>query len=370
MCGIVAVFGKVGLVEEKVFCDLLQVDVIRGFDSTGIAAIRLDGSAKVLKDTVLPTELLMRPHVRKLFNKVNKGYIGHNRAATKGKVNAVNAHPFVAGHIVGVHNGTLEAEKGFENAYAFETDSEAVFDNIRHKGIEDTWKKLNGAASLVWWDAKLKTFNFIRNMRRPLHFAYTTDKETVFVASEAWMLEGCVGRRAGIQIEEVKTPKIHNHFIFQYSFAKGLSQTGGYVVPYTAPVIPYSPPSGAAPYYPRGKTTGNVWENGKFVPRKEEEKDKEDPITKRPKGGCKPKCSDGMTERKKIPFSIDKDLDAQALLDKPMTEKNFHKQYKQCTFCRSALDYETSMIVDRHNCACSDCIATSEHDNITISGGM
>ena len=372
MCGIVAVFGRVGLIEEKIFCDMLQVDVLRGNDSTGIAAIRLDGSAKVVKDTVLPTEFLMREHVGKLFNKINQAYIGHNRSATKGKITAKNAHPFVAGHITGVHNGTLISEKGLVNANGFGTDSEAIFDHIRQKGTADAWKHLDGPAALVWWDAKDKSFNLIRNVRRPLHFAYTTDKATLFVASEGWMIEGCIARRPGITIEEVKYPKADNHFIFKYSFKEGMVQSGGELEPFKAPVIPYT-----APITQHGAKTNSkfVWKDGKFQDVSKdvskEDKDTVDPTKTSSKGNGKVKCTDGTT-KKTIQNPVDAEADEamNTLFEKPMTEKKFHKQYKSCTFCISALDYETSAILDSHNAVCSDCVALADDQNIQLVGGM
>jgi predicted glutamine amidotransferase len=372
MCGIVAVFGKVGLVEERVFCDLLQVDVLRGSDSTGIAAIRLDGSAKVMKDTVLPTELLMRSHVHKMFNKVNMAYIGHNRAATKGKVTAKNAHPFVSGHITGVHNGTLLSEVGLVNAHAFDTDSEAIFDHIRQKGIADAWENLDGAASLVWWDAKEKSFNFIRNIRRPLHFAYTADRATMFVASEAWMLEGCVERRGGITIEEVKYPKADNHFRFKWTFKDGIKQTGGLLAPFARIITPVT----ASFPISRGVWKGNSeWDEktGKFVPNSGQkgEKDSTDPMIAPSNGNGKKKCTDGTptkTPRGSNDEAIEEEIEE--LFAKPMTEKKFHKQFKACTFCRSALDYESSVVLDLHNAACGDCVALADDENIQLVGGM
>ena len=373
MCGIVAVFGKVGMIEEKVFCDLLQVDVLRGSDSTGVAAIRLDGSAKVMKDTVLPTEFLMRGHVQKMFKQVNQAYIGHNRAATKGKVVAKNAHPFVAGHIIGVHNGTLISEKGLVNAYAFETDSEAVFDHIRQEGVADAWRNLDGAASLVWWDAKKKSFNFIRNIRRPLHFAYTTDHTTLFVASEPWMIEGCVARRPGISIGEIKYPKADDHFSFKYTFKGGIKQTGGALEPFKFVTKPVYPVVSSIPLT-GGVHKGNFeWVDGEFkdISLLQEGKDTEDPTTDSSNVSGKKKCTDGTQTTMHLGSNNDATPEEVAeLFAKPMTKRRFHKTFKECTFCRSALDYEESVIIDRHNAACGDCVALADDENIQLIGGM
>src|SRR3546814_12623264 len=57
-------------------------------------------------DTLFPDTTLCRS----LSGYNSKAFIGHNRAATLGKVNGLNAHPFRYDNIMGAHNGTLDTQ--------------------------------------------------------------------------------------------------------------------------------------------------------------------------------------------------------------------------------------------------------------------
>src|SRR3546814_15559864 len=105
---------------------MLQVDVIRGMDSTGVAAVRKKHIA-VVKDTLLPQYLMStKQYDKHIDNLDNFCLIGHNRFATKGKVDATNAHPFKHGHITLAHNGTLRSMWDLPDHANFQTDSEAI----------------------------------------------------------------------------------------------------------------------------------------------------------------------------------------------------------------------------------------------------
>jgi len=89
---------------------MLLLDYLRGVDSTGLAAVRnKDSEVKVVKAAVNPIDLFgYKNFDMVLTGATSKVLIGHNRAATLGKVNNVNAHPFHCGAVVGAHNGTLD----------------------------------------------------------------------------------------------------------------------------------------------------------------------------------------------------------------------------------------------------------------------
>src|SRR3546814_15519590 len=91
---------------------LLVFDYFSGPDSTGFAALRKDGTHRLAKIASNPLNLFDM----KRFSEANNGYqslafVGHNRFATKGKVNDLNAHPFHYGNIVGAHNGRSEERR-------------------------------------------------------------------------------------------------------------------------------------------------------------------------------------------------------------------------------------------------------------------
>jgi predicted glutamine amidotransferase len=204
MCGLVGVAGKLEYKDEAMMKRLLVFDYFRGPDSTGLAAIRNNGDVKMAKAAVNPLDLF---DMQK-FKDANSGhpsiaFIGHNRLATKGGVNNVNAHPFQFGHIVGAHNGTLDHSswKALEEAIEekHEVDSMAVIHAIAKLGIEETVKLLQGAWALTWYDLEAKTINFLRNKERPLWMAYTKKFDHLFWASEYTTIDSALRTASGAQ---------------------------------------------------------------------------------------------------------------------------------------------------------------------------
>jgi predicted glutamine amidotransferase len=202
MCGIVGIAGNLAYGDEAIFRKLLVYDYFRGPDSTGIAVVDgLQEKVEILKTPSHPFDLM---DMRKFNSMVNpfasSAFIGHNRAATLGKVNTANAHPFREEHIVGVHNGTLSLssfkELKTKLGEEFEVDSQAIFAAIAKFGVEETIPMLQGAWALVWFDLKTKTLNFIRNKERPLWYAYSDKLDKIYWASEYLMIGlACKGER-------------------------------------------------------------------------------------------------------------------------------------------------------------------------------
>ena len=94
MCGIVAVFGDISIKVEQAFKQMLIMDSVRGLDSTGVAVIDRNGDVSVIKEVGNPFYLLDSDLFDKAMRGSHKGLIGHNRAATTGKILRKNAHPF------------------------------------------------------------------------------------------------------------------------------------------------------------------------------------------------------------------------------------------------------------------------------------
>lgn len=203
MCGIVGLFGPPDKRMFSVFETMLTVDILRGKDSTGVASVGSNG-IKIAKEAIFPLELMRTREYREniLSNTDNAfAYIGHNRAATRGEVIKKNAHPFHVNHIVMVHNGTLNENLKPEGDKTYRTDSLSLANAIGIKGIHWTWKELFGPAAVVFYDTQNKTYNFITNGHRPLHFAYTKGCSHLLVASEDWTIRD-VCNHHGIKLDK------------------------------------------------------------------------------------------------------------------------------------------------------------------------
>lgn len=188
MCGIVGIFGKLSADHDRAFKNMLVFDSIRGTDSTGVAAVGRYVDTMVAKQVGNPFELMEHASFDKAVNRINRCLIGHNRYKTTGAGTRRNAHPFDFETLVGVHNGTLTNKYKLDDAADFQVDSENLYHHINKKGIKDAISISEGAWSLVWWDKIEETINFLRNDERPMYMAREDNGNTVFFASEAWMI--------------------------------------------------------------------------------------------------------------------------------------------------------------------------------------
>lgn len=202
MCGLVGMMSSnMNLKHKDVLTDLLYLDTWRGRDSTGVAVIRQNGLTDVMKSTVPGFEFIDGPKLGQFLRSTDYVWIGHNRFGTVGKNTKANAHPFMveddAGDciMVGAHNGTLKNKYSLKNHDLYGTDSEALFNNIAAEGLEATLAKTEGAWALTYYDHWIDKMCFVRNGGRPLWYAFSENKNTVFWASEAWMLNIACSRR-------------------------------------------------------------------------------------------------------------------------------------------------------------------------------
>lgn len=236
MCGIVGVMGT-GIVSDKtlaLFQGLLYLDKVRGDHATGVAKINpWNGMVKVFKKAVGAQKFLGDDDAIDFMDKERgRILIGHNRYATMGdKSKDANAHPFQEDHITLVHNGgvdrwTLEGLEGYKDEDV-SVDSHMVCKTIAVHGIEEAVKKLSGAFSLVWWDQKEHTLNFLRNSDRPMWIATLKDG-TLFWASEREMMDFFVNRKKNNLEYKDEPREIPLETMITYTFnAHGVLQDGG-----------------------------------------------------------------------------------------------------------------------------------------------
>jgi len=212
MCGIVAIFGDINLKCEQVFKQMLIMDSVRGLDSTGVAVIHRDDEITLVKELGHPFYLLESDRFDKAMRGPIKGLIGHNRAATTGRVLRKNAHPFETENLVGVHNGTITIKSDIKGAHKYDTDSEALFNSIDVDGV-DCVENILGAWSLVWYDKQQDEVHLLRNKERPMCYAFSKDNKTLFLASEMWIILAACGRN-GVEVGTVYSTEEDVHYTY------------------------------------------------------------------------------------------------------------------------------------------------------------
>ena len=369
MCGIVGVFGNITPTMKEVFGALLLLDTTRGIDSTGVALCN-NGSSTVLKDTVLPGRFMKRKAYKKHIDRPYKLLLGHNRWATKGKVNVKNSHPFKRGHITMVHNGTLFSSSELSIAN-YGTDSEAVCHSIQQNGIKDTWSKLNGAACLMWWDNKENSLNLVRNHQRPMHWACIKGNVLLF-ASEKWMIDA-VMEKFDLEIvregEENKAsvwePNPNYHFKFKYTNKK-LSQESEKLDPFVYRAWK-NPGKSYGGYGSNGANYNNNWPSkGDYAGKYDLagtllEDDDPDWIQRRGHHG------EIIWERKLDDVTPSNWREQNK---NKLTENLFRKNYSDCIFCGENVqeEWEDCVIIDDDTVVCNDCAATAERESIMLLG--
>ena len=197
MCGIVGYIATDNEQYEKArrgfFKYALMLDTLRGQDSTGV--ITIDKKFSVKRYKTLSPGFTFAPS--KQFEKqIPNGWccIGHNRAATVGKVNISNAHPFRIGDISLVHNGTLinYGRSLLTYDHKLDVDSQQIVLSLNEatpEGAREVLESIHGDFAIVWVDERDKSINMARNNARPLHLSFNYDRTLMLFMSDGDHLE-------------------------------------------------------------------------------------------------------------------------------------------------------------------------------------
>jgi hypothetical protein len=235
VCGIHGVINgnkKIELNSDDFVKQGYITNMLRGTDSAGIGVADVDGYNTYQK---LPVSGLYFPQDRfakKLIEgvrSINTATMCHVRAATVGGVSYANAHPFSiddtqGNSILGVHNGTLQAWAGKENAKDFSVDSEWAMNHILLKGKE-AFADFNGAFAMVWWLSETPgVLHMARNKERPLFVAWTEDDNMLY-ASEAGMLHWLAERNSIKLVGSIKTLEADKLYKFDISNPTSFSKS-------------------------------------------------------------------------------------------------------------------------------------------------
>jgi hypothetical protein len=211
MCGIVGYIRNKGYqynTEVKaILQQLLYVDALRGFDSTGIALASpnvINKEEMLSYKRAIPAQDFLNTSVfsRRILPEVGNYdvCIGHNRWATKGSVIDKNAHPFEFGDVVGVHNGTLDSISVLGHSKSG-VDSENLIEALSSEDASKVLESIGGAYSIVWWDKRDGILRMARNDDRPMYVVFIQKLDLVIFGSEDKMLEWVIERNK-LTVEE------------------------------------------------------------------------------------------------------------------------------------------------------------------------
>lgn len=196
MCGIFGILNvRANTNSDSFLKDAFLTSMVRGVDSSGIVGVNLNSNKYDLHKLPVAGMYFAQDNyatsIMESTNKARSMAICHVRAATVGKINTSNAHPFeVEGEehtYVGVHNGTLTGWASKKDGKYFNVDSEWALHRIVNDGLE-AFKDFQGAYAFVWWGGdETDVLYMARNSQRPMHIVFL-DNGGMAWASEAGML--------------------------------------------------------------------------------------------------------------------------------------------------------------------------------------
>lgn len=240
MCGIIGGAGNIDFTGKKILKDMFYVNTLRGVHGCGLFSLFEDtvkgekGDYYVLKKWEEPSNFISMTNewTKAITTNNNKVVIGHSRSATVGDIKTENNHPFKAGHIIGVHNGTIRGTFG-SHSKKFDTDSEAFYNEISEHGLKKAIEIIekdsySAAYALAYYDFDMKTVSLYRNKERPLFLA--KHKENFYWASEEAFLVFAFMRN-GVEQKDVDIQEIKEHYLVRIYLEKDKPQERLKIIP-------------------------------------------------------------------------------------------------------------------------------------------
>ncbi len=220
MCGLTGVLlypARRSADEWRAITDVATANLLaneeRGREATGIAVIQADGRCRIFKQPAPASELVKMEGYQRALSAVGDDTVcilGHTRLPTKGsRWRNANNHPLLAGHVVGIHNGTISnddhifAHKGLPRAG--EVDSEVIFrlqdtvNPLRCDGrypalVQERVSLLEGTFATLSVDLRRPTGLLVLKQLQPLCLHYEPELEALFFSSRYAFLRKAFGR--------------------------------------------------------------------------------------------------------------------------------------------------------------------------------
>lgn len=220
MCGLVGVLLCPQQRTPEVWREILRITTSnlvanekRGRDAAGVAIVQQNGEFALFKQPVLASDLIKMPEYDQVLNLVGNRttcILGHTRMPTKGsRWKDVNNHPLHAGHILGIHNGTVwNDDLLFEQCQyerTGEVDSEIIFrlhnsvdpdlNNKRYsESIAERVSMLEGTFSTLSIDLRKAERLLVLKKLQPLCLHYEPAWQALFFSSRYVFLRQAFGR--------------------------------------------------------------------------------------------------------------------------------------------------------------------------------